>query len=245
MSHLLRSTAALLVFAISLFAHEYPLQFTPGGGARGIAVAGYQITNTSVIGTCSYYVVTSGSGKGGGYHSTTTYYNQTCTWDLTGNLISVTAGAPAVPPVLYVSGTRTIYAINGAATAGSDSSLSPTQGYIDTPSPHYTWGPFIPPTGPAAQNVTLTLTSDGDMPLDVTSVSETTVLAHSRMLSTNCVTVLVPGASCSISIYYDPTRLAYPTGLMYDTLSVTVQANAPQTIFSSHFTIRVRVGDND
>ena len=136
--------------------------------------------------------------------------------------------------------------MNGSATAGVDSALLPNHGFVDTPSPHFTWGAFTPPTGPAAQTVTLTLKSDGDMPLDITAVTETTALARSQMTATDCVAALAPGAACSITIYYDPTRLAYPTGLQYDTLTVTVQSNSPQTqTFSSHFTIRVRVGDND
>jgi hypothetical protein len=84
------------------------------------------------------------------------------------------------------------------------------------------------------------------LPLDITAASETTALARPHMVATNCVGVLAPGSSCSIAIYYDPTRLAYPTGLMYETLTVTVQSNAPQTaIFSSRFMIHVRVGDDD
>lgn len=242
----LKLTMALTLLASSAYAHEYPLQFTAAAGARGLVVAGYGISNATVTGTCSYYTVSSGSGKGGGYHTTTTYFNQTCTWDLTGNLLSVVRGAPATPAVLFVIGTRTAYGTDGSATTGTDSALLPNHGYVDTPSPHYTWGAFTAPTGPAIQTVTLTLTSDGDMPLDVTAVTETTSLARSHMTSTTCIGLLSAGSSCSISIYYDPSRLAYPTGLMYDTLTVTVESNSPQSAtFSSHFTIRVRVGDND
>lgn len=246
MTFMFKAIAVFTMSAVSALAHEYPLQFAAAAGARGLVVAGYQITGATVTGTCSYYTVTSGSGRGGGYHTTTTYFNQTCTWDLTGNLLSIAAGAPAAPPVLNTDGTRTIYASNGSSTTGSDSALLPNHGYVDTPSPHYTWGPFTPPPGPAAQTLTLTLASDGETPLDISAVSETTALARSHMVATSCVGVLPPGTSCSITIYYDPARLAYPTGLMYDTLTVTVQSDAPQiATFSSRFTIRVRVGDND
>jgi len=246
MNKLLQAIALLTLVSVSAFAHEYPLQFTAGAGARGLVVAGYQITASTVTGTCSYYTLTSGSGRGGGYRTIRKDYNQTCTWDLTGNLLSVTSGAPATPPVLYTDGTRTTYASDGSSTAGSDSALLPNHGYVDTPNPHYTWGPFTAPTGPAAQTVTLTLASDGDLPLDITSVTETTALARSQMLSTDCVAVLAPGSSCSIAIYHDPTQLAYPTGLMYDTLTVTLESNSPQAaIYSSRFTIQVRVGEND
>src|SRR4051812_7801588 len=118
---LLKTMALLGLSVPAAFAHEYPLQFTPAAGARGLIVAGYQITGTTVTGTCSYYITTSGSGKGGGYHTTTTYYNSTCTWDLTGNLLGKVAGAPAAPPVLYVNGTQTVYAVSGSITTGTDS----------------------------------------------------------------------------------------------------------------------------
>jgi len=248
MKKILNAIAVLIMLSVSAFAHEYPLQFTAPPGARGLVVAGYQITAGIVTGTCSYRVVTSGSGRGGGYHTTTTYHNQTCTWDLTGNLLGVTAAAPATPSVLSTDGTRTVYGSDGNSTAGWDSALLPNHGYVDTPSSHYTWGPFTPPTGPAAETVTLTLASDGDFnfPLNVTDLSETTNLAQSQMVATDCVGVVASGSSCSITIYYDPTRLAYPTGLMYDTLTVMVQSDSPQAaVYSWRFTIRVGVGEND
>src|SRR5205807_4552655 len=45
--------------------NEYPLQFTPGAGYRGLVVAGYQLVGNSfggytVLGNCSYYTVHSG-----------------------------------------------------------------------------------------------------------------------------------------------------------------------------------------
>src|SRR6266446_4092419 len=198
MKKILNAIAVLILLSVSAFAHEYPLQFTAPPGARGLVVTGYQITAGTVIGTCSYHVVTSGSGRGGGYRTTTTYHNQTCTWDLTGNLLGVTAGAPTTPPVLYTDGTRTVYATDGISTTGSDSALLPNHSYVDTPSSHYTWGPFTPPTRPAAETVTLTLASDGDLPLDVSALSETTTLAQSQMMATDCVAVIAPGSSCSI-----------------------------------------------
>jgi hypothetical protein len=96
MKHILNAIILSSILSISAFAHEYSLRFTPPAGARGLVVAGYQITNGTVTGTCSYYVTTSGSGRGGGYRTTTTYHNQTCTWDITGNLLGVVAGA--LPP---------------------------------------------------------------------------------------------------------------------------------------------------
>src|SRR2546429_9655104 len=108
MNKLLQAIAFLTLVSVSAFAHEYPLQFTAGPGARGLVVAGYQITASTVTGTCSYYTVTSGSGRGGGYRTIRKEFNQTCTWELTCNLLSVTSGGPATPPALYTVGTRTV-----------------------------------------------------------------------------------------------------------------------------------------
>jgi hypothetical protein len=60
----------VLAFADSAAAYEYPQQFTLASGYRALVVAGYQFSGNTVIGNCSYYTVHSGSGRGGGYHST-------------------------------------------------------------------------------------------------------------------------------------------------------------------------------
>ena len=67
-------------------------------------MGGYGFTAHGLVGTCSYYIQTSGSGRGGGYRNTKTYYNQTCTWDLYGNLLSVAQGAPTAPQPLSTGG---------------------------------------------------------------------------------------------------------------------------------------------
>jgi hypothetical protein len=91
-------------------AYEYLLQFTPNPGARGLTVVGYGFTGNRVFGACSYYVVSGGgSGRGGGYHSHTTRYNQICLWDLFGGLVSVAPGAPTAPAPLSTTGGVTIY----------------------------------------------------------------------------------------------------------------------------------------
>jgi hypothetical protein len=82
-------------------AYEYTLQFTPNPGGRDLVVAGYAFKGKTVVGTCSYEVVSGGSGKGGGGGGHTTHYEQACGWDLYGNLLSITPGAPtarATPP---------------------------------------------------------------------------------------------------------------------------------------------------
>src|SRR5579871_5284672 len=88
-------------------AYEYPLQFTPNAGYRGLIVAGYAFVGNTVVGNCSYYTVSGASGKGGGTRGKITNYNQTCTWDRFGNLLTVQPGAPVAPPPLYMDSSLT------------------------------------------------------------------------------------------------------------------------------------------
>src|ERR1700748_409764 len=108
--------AVALIAASGACAYEYRLQYTPNAGAQGLAVAGYAFNGETVVGNCSYYTESSGSGKGGGYHSYKTYYTQTCTWDMYGTLLTVATGAPTAPSPLYTEGTETVYAVD----AGGD-----------------------------------------------------------------------------------------------------------------------------
>ena len=94
MKHLLFTLIALGAHAA--YAYEYKLQFTPPGGAQGLTVAGYKFSGKTVMGNCSYYTVSAGSGRGG--HGTTTYHYNVCSWDHFGNLISLTPVSSA--PVL-------------------------------------------------------------------------------------------------------------------------------------------------
>jgi len=166
-------------------ANEYPLQFTPGAGYRGLVVAGYQLVANSfggstVLGNCSYYTVRSGSGRGGGYRTITTHYDQTCTWDLYGNLLTVTPGAPVVPAPLSVNGTQTVYAANAQGVfTGSDSAL-PFHGFVYTPGSHFSWLTPNPYTvlSQTVYTVTATLKSDGDMPLSISSVQSERAPGH-------------------------------------------------------------------
>jgi hypothetical protein len=90
-----------------------------------------------------------------------TYYKQTCTWDLYGNLLSVVPGAPTAEAPLYT----------------------------------------------------------GEISV---------------------------GATCSITITYDPAKLATPTGLAYDTLNVAVTSDAGQAMdFIQSYTVVVRLSDQE
>ncbi len=235
-----------MAFAHAASAYEYPLQFTPPAGAVGIVVAGYDFNGDTVTGDCSYHTVHGGSGRGGGYKSITTYYNQTCTWDLYGNLLSTVVGAPTIPAPLAKRGTKTIYAINARdGRAGTDSAL-PLGGFVGTIGPHYSWHTSNAHLDlPQARfTFTLHLRSDGEMPLIVGNVSATSLIAKATVRKTTCIATIAPPKGCAITVVYDPTSLMSPTGLAYDTLTVAVTSNAGQANdFVRSYTISVRIGD--
>src|SRR6516164_2464972 len=94
-------------------AYEYPLQFTPNPGYRGLIIAGYKFQGDNVVGNCSYLTVSgAASGKGGGGRAPVKVYAQTCAWDRHGNLLSVTPGAPTIPRPIATKGSQIIYAID-------------------------------------------------------------------------------------------------------------------------------------
>jgi uncharacterized repeat protein (TIGR03803 family) len=228
--------------------NEYALQFTPAAGARGLVVAGYTLAadpahGTVVIGNCSYYTVTSGSGRGGGYRTVTTYHYQTCTWDAYGSLLSVAAGAPVAPPPLSVNGSQTIYASDTVSGiyAGVDSALA-SRGFVFTPGSHYSWltpNPYavIPQ---AIYTVTMTLKSDGNMPLGVSSVQAGALAGTASVSTTTCTGAIPVGSTCDVTVRYDPTHLQSPTGLAYDTLTIHLNADSGQTAdWTQRYTIQL------
>jgi uncharacterized repeat protein (TIGR03803 family) len=227
------TTVNVAVPAASGGGNEYPLQFTPASGARGLVVAGYQLiadptVGYKVVGNCSYYTQHSGSGRGGGYKTITTYYNQTCTWDPFGTILTIANGAPAVPAPISTNGTQTIYAINptGAFT-GSDTAL-PNRGFVFTPGSHYTWLTSNAYTvlQQRVYTLTMTLKSDGDMPLTISSVRASALRGGASVAGTTCSGQIPVGSTCSVSVTYDPTRFQSPTGLAYDTLTLAVVSDA-------------------
>jgi hypothetical protein len=214
----------------------YPLQFRLAAGAKGLVVAGYQLLADPrfgfiVSGNCSYYTQHSGSGRGGGYKIFTTHYNQTCTWDPFGTLLTVVAGAPAVPAPIATDGTQTIYAADAyGAFTGTDTAL-PTRGFVFTPGSHYTWltSSAYAVIQQALKTVTVTVKSDGDMPLTVSSVRASSLNgAGASVTSTTCRGQIAVGTTCSITVAYDPTHFVSPSGLAYDTLNIGVVSDAGQ-----------------
>ncbi len=231
-------------------AYEYTLQFTPNYGARGLTVAGYAFDGSTVVGNCSYYTVTgSGSGRGGGYHAHTTYYNQTCSWDLYGNLLSIAQGAPTAPAPLSTGGGLTIYARNADGdTTGVDTAHGDT-GFVNTPSGQYAWvtaPSYVSLGNQKPANITLTLRSIGDRPLIVSRIDPAVRLAKASVRSTTCERAPVkPGATCTITVTYDPRGL--PPGddpyTAYDTLTVGIVSNSGQAPdFSESIEVAVAPG---
>jgi hypothetical protein len=237
----MKTSMRLLTFGLAVFAPlagatEYALQFTPNAGYKGLIVAGYRFVNngTQVEGNCSYYLVTSsgGSGKGGGSHGTVTKpYLQTCRWDLGGALLPgyPKAGAPVIPIPISVSGSLVIFDRNAAGdTTGTDLKL-PERGFVTTPGSHYTW--LTPQTSGVVHqmkySLTITLKSDGDLPLDILSVTPTSAHLGDLPYTTNCTAdPIEPGKLCTIAVTYDTTKVPATTSQVQDTLSVDVVSNA-------------------
>lgn len=210
-------------------AYEYKLQFTPNPGYRNLVVAGYEFNSDTVVGNCSYITVHSGSGRGGGYRTFTTYYNQTCTWDFAGNLLSIAQGAPTVPAPLYTSGTLTVYAQDGSGDYTGFDSTPGMGGFVNAPGPHYSWltSNAYQVIQQARDTFIVTLSSDGDAPLNVSSVAVSVTNGKVRVKSTTCSGEIAVGQTCDITVIYNPNRLCSPTGLAYNTTTIDVTTDAP------------------
>ena len=248
MKHLLSPLILSLIFAQLVCAYEYKLQFTPPGGARGLIVAGYHFNNNHVIGNCSYYTYLSSGGRGS--HPTTTYYNHTCSWDLYGNLISLTPGsAPVAPTPISTTGTEIVYAINGSSKTGLDTRGF---GFVATPSSHFSWqtvnGAYavIPY---AVYKITATLISDGDFALDFDGAAVASAISGyitpspgtATVSSTTCSGSVPIGTTCSVTVSYNPTTIACTAdayGYAYTNIDLSLITDAgANKDFTQGFTI--------
>lgn len=191
-----------------------------------------------------------------------TSHDWTGTWDLGGNLLNVAqvAWTPQQPigtassttPVAETNN-ETVYAQgtlpNGnAITTGQDTLFR--YGYVDTVQSHYTWsqttvpaeytpGYFtIPRTPPFVFSVSLT--SDGDLPLNIASTviqvvasgyyTNGTGTGTYNPLDGDCLSAPVsPGASCSIQITFDPSTIistSSPYGYAYNVFFLSLASDA-------------------
>ncbi len=235
------ATFCLGVFASTAGAHDYPLQFTPNPGARGLVVAGYEFQGNHVVGTCSYHTVSGASGRGAGHAPVGRRFGQTCRWDMYGNLISVSPGAPAVPTVVSTKGTQVIYAVDANGDSTGTDLKHPERGFVSTPGPHYTW---LTPnsdgvlTSQMVYTMTVTLESDGDVPVNITNVKASASGGVASVKSTTCDGQIDVGKTCSVTVTYDPTKLSSPKGLASDTLRIDLTSNAGDAHdFIQNFTI--------
>jgi hypothetical protein len=239
----------VLLGAPVAYGYEFKLHFTPPGGAQGLVVAGYQFNNNSVVGNCSYYTASGGSGRGA--HVTRTYHYNTCSWDLFGNLISLTpvSAAPVAPPPISQTGTVIVYAISGSSNTGHDTRGF---GFVNTPSSHYSWqtvnGGYadIPY---AVYTVTATLVSDGDFPLDFDGATVAPSISGfitpspgtATVSSSTCADSVAVGATCSVTVSYNPTTIKCtpdPYGYAYTKIDLSLVTDAGETIdFTQGFTI--------
>jgi hypothetical protein len=242
---------ALAGFAEAARAYEYPLQFTPNSGYRSWIVAGYGFEGDEVVGNCSYRTAASGSGRGGGHVSRVQIHEQSCRWDLYGNLLRVTPGAPAVPTPLYTKGTKTVYAASAkGGYTGTDSKI-PGGGFVSTPGSHYSWltpnAHAVIPQNQSVYSTVITLQSDGDGPLDITALDATSLKGSAAIETTTCFGQIEPNTTCSITVKCDFTKLTSPSGLAYDTLRVAMKSDAGAGHdFIQNYTIDVpKEGDHD
>jgi hypothetical protein len=244
------STLALTLLAAHIAcAYEYKLQFAAPGGAQGLVVAGYHFNGNTIVGNCSYFTTSSGSGRGG--HGTRTNHYNTCTWDLYGNLVSLTPVSTQLvaPPPVSTTGTEIVYAISGSSTTGRDTRGF---GFVTTPSSHYSWqsvnnGYAVIPY--AVYTVTATLVSDGDFPLDFDGAAVTSSISGyitpspgtATVSATTCSSSVPVGSTCSVTVSYDPTTIkctADAYGYAYTRIDLLLVTDAgANTDFTQGFTI--------
>jgi len=246
--------ALALMSSGTAHAYEYTLQFTPPPGAKDIRVVGYTLNaDGGVTGLVHYAITRCSSGRGA--HCVTTQYDYTATWDPFGHATGLVAGAPTAPPPLYVNGTKTVYADNGTNQTGSDSAITGVdKGFVNTPSPHYTWQSpsgqiLVIPDAPYSFSVSLL--SDGDFPVDVAQVAVSAAPSGSlsgvpnqgavSVTSDGCGPSIAPGTSCAYTVTYDPTTIkctGSTQGLAYTTLTLTLSTNAGQNFdFTQIYTV--------
>ncbi len=244
---LMALTLALSVAGVAS-AYEFHLQYTLPANARNVNIAGYQFAGSTVIGNCSFSTVSACSGRG--CRPITRNYYQTCTWDMSGNLLGVASGAPIAPTPLYTSGTQVVYAVSGSSTTGKDTAGN--FGFVATPASHYTWQTpnnayAVIPDAP--YNVSATLISDGDVALNINNTSVgaqisgiyTATAGTATIADSTCTGAIAVGSTCTVNVTYDPTSITCtgsPYGYGYTGIDLAISSDAPfNPDFTQHFTI--------
>ena len=132
-------------------------------------------------------------------------------------------------------------------------------GFVNTPSAHYSWtgsgGYAVIPD--AVTTITATLTSDGDLPLQLTkanvvanaSGSSTPSAGTASVSATTCATSVPVGTTCTVTVNYKPTAIrcvGSPYGYAYTNIDLSLVTNTGQrTDFTEGFTVTgVKVCDD-
>lgn len=261
----------LLCAVVPAFGYEYHLQFSSqqAGSAiiSGMTVIGDQFNADGTISGDAYYGRRACSGR---YCTPyTTYYHYTAAWDTLGNLfgtpvlVSSQATPFQIPQPISIASASTptgspanseqVYAVSGTSTTGHDSRGF---GYVDIQASHFTWQTsselnvngypgtnnsiYVIPYAPDSFQVTLA--SDGDLALNITStVASITFNSYydsgvGRVTVTNtgsagdCLAEPVaPGTSCALSVTFDPTPIkcsTSPQGFAYNHMAVGLASDA-------------------
>ena len=178
------------------------------------------------------------------------HYN-VCSWDLFGNLISLTpvSSAPVAPQPMSQTGTEIVYAVSGTSSTGRDTRGF---GFVSTPSSHYAWqtangGYAVIPY--AVDAITTTLMSDGDFPLNFAGATVASFVTGvytpspgtATVSGSTCPSSVPVGSTCSVTVSYDPTTIVctnspYGYGYTKIDLSLVTDAGANKD-FTEGFTI--------
>jgi acid phosphatase family membrane protein YuiD len=123
-----------------------------------------------------------------------------------------------------------VYAVNPSGdSTGTDTKL-PNRGFVDTPGSHYSWltSNAYMVLQQTLNTITAALVSDGDVPLSISAIEVSALQGKATVNTTTCTGKIPVGATCAVTVIYDPTKLRSPTGLAYDTLNIRVTSDAGQ-----------------
>jgi hypothetical protein len=249
---------AMLGFACTSSAYEYHLNGKLSTG-KGATTVGEQFNADGTVSGQAYYYFQSCSGRTCGPKY---WYCGVATWDMQGNLLDSnltgdrthdqqfsngTVPCPINGAVQYTANSTTplaltnneqVYAANGPATTGRDVRGF---GYVDVPASHYTWQNsggylFVPYSQPTTFQVTLV--SDGDLPLNISSTVANVASQGYYTVGTGTVTSVAgdclsnpvnPGSTCTLNVTFDPSTIkctGSPYHYAYNNLAFALVSDA-------------------